>query len=161
MADAARVPGGVRFLWRILATAALAKVLLAAKGDQDMQRIHGAHSDYGEARHGHLVRDVLAVLVVALLVWSLVLQMQVVRLNAKVAKLSAPITVTGYPDRKFTSVNDLALALLHVHQREQGLEASIEEDIHEGGALGVHTHQYIDRKVWAADAGSKDVVRKR
>ena len=123
-----------------------------------MQRTH-AHMVHEPHRHANLVRDVLAVLVVALLVWALWLQFQVARLNTQVAKLNAPITVTGYPDRKFADVGDLALALLHVHEREQGLETSIEDDIHEGGAIGVHTHQYIDRKVWAADATSRDMVR--
>jgi hypothetical protein len=122
-----------------------------------MQKIH-ANLTEGRS-HSNLVRDVLAVLVVSLLVWSLWLQVQVRRLDAQVARLSGPIVVTGYPDRKFANVNDLALALLHVHEREQGLEKSIEEDIHGGGKTMIHTHQYIDRKVWAADAQSKDVVR--
>ncbi len=105
-----------------------------------------------------LVRDVLIVLVVAMLIWSVWLQVQVRHLNAEVARLSGPIRVTGFEDRKFANVNDLALALLHVHEREQGLEKAIEEDIHAGGRLGIHTHQYIDRKVWAADARSRDVI---
>ena len=113
----------------------------------------------GPAPHSSLVRDVLAVLVVALLVWALWLQVQVRQLDAQVAKLKAPIMVTGHPDRRSTRANDLALALLHVHEREQGLEKSIEEDIHGGGKSMIHTHQYIDRKVWAAEAESKDVVR--
>jgi len=122
-----------------------------------MQRTHA--NPVEERSRSNLVRDILAVLVVALLVWSLWLQVSVRRLDAEVAKLSGPIVVTGYPDRKFANVNDLALALLHVHEREQGLEKSIEEDIHGGGRTMIHTHQYIDRKVWAADTASKDVVR--
>jgi hypothetical protein len=121
-----------------------------------MQRTHANLME--ERPQSNLVRDILAVLVVALLVWSVWLQVQVRKLDAQVAKLNAPITVTGQPGRQFSSVNDLALALLQVHEREQGLEKSIEEDIHGGGRTLIHTHQYIDRKVWAADSQSKDMV---
>ncbi len=110
----------------------------------------GNEAKGGWQRAGRVRDALVVVLVVTLLVWALSLQAQVTNLTNEVAALKAPIVVTGHPDRQFSSVNDLALALLRVHDREKGLEASLEDDIHSTDTALIHTHQYIDNKQWTA-----------